>query len=147
MNQTSTARQRPTWDEYFMTMARDVIAQRATCNRRQVGAVIVRNKRILTTGYNGSPPGMPHCTEVGCWMVDGHCIRTIHAEQNAIVQAALHGVSTEGASIYVSAAPCVTCAKLIIAAGICRVIYADKYTDSLGEQMLQEKGLELHQVD
>jgi len=143
----SAERERPTWDTYFMMMARDVIAQRATCNRRQVGAVLVRNKRILTTGYNGSPPGMPHCTEVGCWIVDGHCIRTIHAEQNAIVQAALHGVSTEGATIYVSAAPCINCAKLIIAAGIACVIYADKYTNSLGEQMLQEGGIELRQLD
>ncbi|MCL6454566.1 MAG: dCMP deaminase family protein [Alicyclobacillus sp.] len=140
-------RQRPSWDEYFMMMARDVIAQRATCLRRQVGAVIVRNKRILTTGYNGSPPGMPHCTEVGCWIVDGHCIRTIHAEQNAIVQAALHGVSTEGATIYVSAAPCVNCAKLIIAAGMVRVVYAEKYTDSLGEQMLQMAGIELSYLE
>lgn len=137
---------RPSWDEYFMMMARDVVAQRATCNRRQVGAVLVRNKRILTTGYNGSPPGLPHCTDVGCWIVDGHCIRTIHAEQNCIAQAALHGVSTEGATIYVSAAPCVNCAKLIIAAGVERVVYADKYTDSLGEQVLVEKGVELCQL-
>src|SRR5690606_5886840 len=78
---------RPTWDEYFMTMAH-FVATRATCTRRQVGAVIVRDKRILTTGYNGSPPGLPHCSDVGCWIVDGHCVRTIHAEQNALVQAA-----------------------------------------------------------
>lgn len=135
---------RPTWDEYFMTMAH-FVATRATCTRRQVGAVIVREKRILTTGYNGSPPGLPHCTDVGCWIVDGHCVRTIHAEQNAIVQAALHGVSTKGATLYVTAAPCVTCAKLIIAAGIERVVYQEKYTDTLGEQMLQDKGVVLAQ--
>ncbi|GMA64013.1 dCMP deaminase family protein [Alicyclobacillus fastidiosus] len=136
---------RPSWDEYFMMMARDVVAQRATCNRRKVGAVIVRNKRILTTGYNGSPPGMPHCTDVGCWEVDGHCIRTIHAEQNAIAQAALHGVSTDGATIYITAAPCVNCAKLLIASGISRVVYADEYTDSLGQQVLEEKGIQCEQ--
>lgn len=133
--------ERPSWDEYFMTMARDVVSQRATCLRRKVGAVIVRDKRLLTTGYNGSPPGMPHCTEVGCWLVDGHCIRTIHAEQNAIAQAALHGISTANATIYVSAAPCINCAKLIIAAGITRVVYAEDYTDSYGEQILREKGI------
>jgi dCMP deaminase len=136
---------RPSWDEYFMMMARDVVAQRATCLRRKVGAVVVRNKRILTTGYNGSPPGMPHCTDVGCWEVEGHCIRTIHAEQNAIAQAALHGVSTEGATIYVTAAPCINCAKLLIASGISRVVYSDKYTDSLGERVLREGGISLDQ--
>ncbi|MFB5190471.1 deoxycytidylate deaminase [Alicyclobacillus fastidiosus] len=136
---------RPSWDEYFMMMARDVVAQRATCNRRKVGAVIVRNKRILTTGYNGSPPGMPHCTDVGCWEVEGHCIRTIHAEQNAIAQAALHGVSTDGSTIYITAAPCVNCAKLLIAAGISRVVYADEYTDSLGQRVLEEKGIQCEQ--
>jgi dCMP deaminase len=135
------ATQRPSWDEYFMMMARDVVSTRATCLRRKVGAVLVRDKRILTTGYNGSPPGMPHCTEVGCWMVEGHCIRTIHAEQNAIVQAAIHGISTQGATCYVTSAPCVHCAKLLIAAGIVRVVYADRYTDTLGEQILREAGV------
>jgi len=132
---------RPSWDEYFMIMARDVVSQRATCLRRKVGAVIVRDKRLLTTGYNGSPPGMPHCTDVGCQIVDGHCIRTIHAEQNAVAQAALHGISTDGATLYVSAAPCVNCAKLLIAAGITRVVYAEDYTDTYGEQILREKGI------
>jgi dCMP deaminase len=139
------AKTRPSWDEYFMMMARDVVSQRATCLRRKVGAVIVRNKRILTTGYNGSPPGLPHCTDVGCQIVEGHCIRTIHAEQNAIAQAALHGISTADSTIYVSAAPCVNCAKLLIAAGVTRVVYADKYTDSYGEQVLLEKGVEVEQ--
>jgi dCMP deaminase len=90
---------------------------------------------------------MPHCTDVGCWEVEGHCIRTIHAEQNAIAQAALHGVSTEGATLYVTAAPCINCSKLVIAAGITRVVYSDKYTDSLGEQVLREGGLVLDQYD
>lgn len=136
-------RQRPSWDEYFMMMARDVVATRATCPRRQVGCVLVRDKRIITTGYNGSPPGMPHCTEVGCRLHKGHCIRTIHAEQNAITQGAVHGVSTKGATCYVTAAPCVTCAKLLVAAGIVRVVYGESYTDSLGELVLQESGIQL----
>lgn len=133
--------ERPSWDEYFMTMARDFITQRSTCERRKVGAVLVRDKRILTTGYNGSPPGMPHCTEVGCLMVDGHCVRAIHGEQNALIQAALHGISTKGATLYVSAAPCVHCAKLLVAAGVVRVVYGDEYTDTLGEQVLREAGV------
>src|SRR5680860_84715 len=134
---------RPSWDEYFMVMARDFISQRATCQRRKVGAVLVRDKRILTTGYNGSPPGMPHCTDVGCLMIDDHCVRCLHAEQNAIVQAALHGISTKDASCYISAAPCVHCAKLLVAAGIIRVVYGEEYTDSIGVQMLREAGVDV----
>jgi len=134
---------RPSWDEYFMMMAKDVVAKRATCPRRQVGAVLVRDKRIITTGYNGSPSGMPHCTEVGCRLHEGHCIRAIHAEQNAIVQAALYGVSTRGATCYVTAAPCVTCANLLVAAGIVRVVYGEEYTNRLGEQVLLEAGVKL----
>lgn len=135
--------ERPSWDEYFMMMAHDVVAKRATCPRRAVGVVLVRDKRIITTGYNGSPPGMPHCTEVGCRLHNGHCIRTIHAEQNAVAQAALHGVSTEGATCYVTAAPCVNCAKLLVAAGIKRVVYGEEYSDKLGEEFLLESGVEL----
>lgn len=135
--------ERPSWDEYFMMMAHDVVAKRATCPRRAVGVVLVRDKRIITTGYNGSPPGMPHCTEVGCRLHNGHCIRTIHAEQNAVAQAALHGVSTEGATCYVTAAPCVNCAKLLVAAGITRVVYGEEYSDKLGEEFLLESGVEL----
>lgn len=98
---------RPSWDEYFMGITLEV-ARRSTCNRAQVGAIIVRDKRILTTGYNGSPTGLPHCTEAGCLIVNGHCVRTLHAEQNAIIQAALHGVSTDGATIYVTHQPCLS---------------------------------------
>lgn len=134
---------RPSWDQYFMVMARDFISLRATCQRRKVGAVLVRDKRILTTGYNGSPTGMPHCTDVGCLMIDGHCVRCIHAEQNAIIQAALHGISTKGAICYISASPCVHCAKMLMAAGIIRVVYGEEYTDSLGVQMLREAGVDV----
>ena len=114
---------RPPWDEYFMRIAFEV-ATRATCLRRHVGAVIVRDKRILSTGYNGSPPGQPHCTEVGCLLEDGRCIRTLHAEQNALMQAALHGVSTHGATLYATCRPCHVCARMIVAAGIVRVVFA-----------------------
>ncbi len=136
---------RPSWDEYFLNIAREV-AHRSTCERAHVGAVIVKNKRILTTGYNGSPRGLPHCTEVGCLMEKGHCIRTLHAEQNAIIQAALHGVSTDGSSIYVTHQPCFLCAKTIINAGILRIVYDNEYPDDLSRQFLQEAGVALAQV-
>jgi len=133
---------RPPWDEYFMGITFEV-ARRSTCNRAQVGAIIVRDKRILTTGYNGSPTGLPHCTEAGCLMVNGHCVRTLHAEQNAIIQAALHGVSTDGAAIYVTHQPCLVCAKMIINAGIVRVVYGGDYPDDLARQFLEAAGVEL----
>lgn len=127
-----------------MEMA-SVVARRSTCNRRAVGCIIVKDKRVLTTGYNGSPPGMPHCTDVGCLMVDGHCVRTIHAEQNAIVQAALYGVSTQGSICYVTSAPCVHCAKILISAGVTRIVYREDYTDRLGQTMIQDAGVALEQ--
>ncbi len=131
---------RPSWDEYFMGITLEV-ARRSTCNRAQVGAIIVRDKRILTTGYNGSPTGLPHCTEAGCLIVNGHCVRTLHAEQNAIIQAALHGVSTDGATIYVTHQPCLICAKMIINAGISRVVYGGDYPDDLARPQCQALGL------
>lgn len=133
---------RPSWDEYFMELAQ-VVAKRSTCNRRSVGAVLVRDKRILTTGYNGSPAGLPHCLDVGCLMVDNHCVRAIHAEQNAIVQAALHGIDLRGSTCYVTSAPCVHCSKLLIAAGIQRIVFQDEYTETLGQEMAQEAGVVL----
>ncbi len=117
---------RPDWDTYFMKIAHDVAA-RSTCSRADVGAVLVREKRILTTGFNGSPAGQPHCDEVGHLMVDGHCVRTIHAEANAIIQAALHGVSSKGASVYVTHFPCLNCAKMLINAGIVRIVFDKQY--------------------
>ncbi len=135
-------RSRPSWDEYFMGITFEV-ARRSTCSRAQVGAIIVRDKRILTTGYNGSPAGLPHCTEAGCLVINGHCVRTLHAEQNAIIQAALHGVSTDGAAIYVTHQPCLNCAKMIINAGIRRVVYGGDYPDDLARQFLEEAGVEL----
>ena len=133
---------RPSWDDYFMQITFQV-ARRSTCPRAAVGAVIVRDKRILTTGYNGSPTGLPHCTDAGCLMVNDHCVRTLHAEQNAIIQGALHGVDVSGSTIYVTHQPCVVCAKMIINAGIERVVYAGHYPDEIACAFLEEAGVEL----
>jgi dCMP deaminase len=139
-------RTRPSWDEYFMRIAHEV-ATRSTCPRLAVGAVIVRDKRILTTGYNGSPSGMPHCEDVGCLIriVDGResCQRTLHAEQNAIIQAAYHGVSVIGASVYCTHQPCLLCVKMIMNAGIQEVRYAGGYPDPLAMELAAEGGLEM----
>jgi dCMP deaminase len=117
---------RPDWDSYFMKIA-SAVSERSTCDRAAVGCVLVRDKRILTTGFNGSPSGQPHCDEVGHLMVEGHCVRTIHAEMNAIIQAALHGVSTRGATCYVTHFPCINCTKALINAGIVRLVYSVAY--------------------
>ena len=127
---------RPTWDEYFMEVAR-TIAKRATCDRGRSGCVIARDHQILVTGYVGSPAGLPHCDEVGHLLkkmihdngeITQHCVRTVHAEQNAICQAARYGIDVSGATIYITLSPCLTCAKLIINAGIKEVVYAGDYT-------------------
>ncbi len=137
---------RPSWDEYFMDIA-FTVATRSTCDRAHVGAVLVRDRRILATGYNGAPAGLPHCDEVGHLMVEGHCVRTLHAEQNAIIQAALHGINTEGATAYVTHQPCLTCAKMIINAGIRRVVYAGNYPDDNSRRFLAQAGVVLdHQA-
>ncbi len=117
---------RPEWDPYFMKIA-ETVATRSTCDRASVGAVLVRDKRILTTGFNSSPSGLPHCDDAGHLMVDGHCVRTTHAEANAIIQAALHGISTRGATCYVTHFPCLGCTKMLINAGIARIAYAHNY--------------------
>ncbi len=115
---------RKSWDEYFMDIARQV-KERSTCPRLRVGAVIVKGKRIKGTGYNGSPPHFPHCDDVGCLMIDGHCKRTIHAEVNALMECSPE--ERAGATIYITAQPCMECTKLIIASGIERVVYANPY--------------------
>ena len=135
-------RQRPSWDDYFMDITFQV-AKRSTCDRARVGAIIVKDRRILTTGYNGSPAGLPHCDDVGHLMVDGHCVRTLHAEQNAIIQAAQHGVSVRGGTIYVTHQPCLTCAKMIINAGLTRVVYAGAYPDANSVAFLAQAGVAL----
>ncbi len=137
---------RPDWPYYFMDIAGRV-ALRSTCPRRSVGAVIVMQKRILATGYNGAPAGMDHCIDVGCLMVDGHCVRTLHAEQNAIIQAAQFGVSTQGGEIYITSNPCLNCAKAIINAGITKVWYWEGYPDELATQFLADAGVELEKLD
>ena len=133
---------RPGWDEYFMQIARTV-ATRATCPRLSVGCVIVREHRILTTGYNGAPRGVAHCTEAGCILVNEHCARATHAEANAIVQAALHGVGVAGATAYCTHHPCINCSKLFISAGIRQIVYATPYSDPVAVELLKEAGVEL----
>lgn len=138
--------ERPSWDGYFMQITFEV-AKRSTCPRAAVGAVIVREKRILTTGYNGSPTGLPHCTEAGCLMVNGHCVRTLHAEQNAIIQGALHGVDVSASTMYVTHQPCLVCAKMAINAGIKRIVYAGQYPDNIACGFLDEAGVELSRFE
>ena len=133
---------RPGWDEYFMEVARTV-ATRATCPRASVGAVIVREHRILTTGYNGAPRGVAHCSETGCEMVGGHCVRSTHAEANAVVQGALHGVGLADATAYCTHQPCVNCAKLLISAGVARIVYDAAYPDTFAQTLLAEAGVAL----
>ena len=141
---------RPSWDEYFMRLAVDV-AQRSTCLRRKVGALLVKNKHILATGYNGAPTGLPHCEEVGCIREQKNVpsgqrhelCRGLHAEMNALLQAALHGVSTQGAVLYTTTYPCSLCAKMIINAGVERVVEGGDYPDELARQLLGEAGIEV----
>jgi dCMP deaminase len=121
-------RRRASWDEYFMAIAREV-ATRSTCDRKHVGAVVVRDRMILTTGYNGSIRGLAHCDDEGHMLEDGHCVRTVHAEANAVVQAARNGVRLEGADIYVTASPCFGCFKLIANAGLQRIVFGEFYRD------------------
>ncbi len=144
--------ERPSWDKYFMQIARDV-AIRSTCLRpgRQIGAVIVKDKRLLTTGYNGAPRGVPHCSEVGCLRQrldipsgERHELcRGIHGEANAIIQAALHGVSTEGATLYCTNHPCSFCMKEIINAGIVRIVCEKDYPDELAKELAKEAGIKI----
>ncbi len=138
---------RPDWDSYFMKIAY-AVSERSTCDRAFVGCVLVLDKRILTTGFNGSPAGQAHCDEIGHLIVDGHCVRTIHAETNAIIQAALHGVSTKGATCYVTHYPCINCAKALINAGVTRLVYETSYNiDALARDFFQAAGVEQVQVD
>jgi len=123
-----------------MDIARTV-ATRATCPRATVGAVLVREHRILTTGYNGAPRGVAHCTEVGCTVINDHCQRATHAEANAIVQGALHGVGLQNATAYCTHQPCVNCSKLLISAGIVKIVYDDAYPDAVASGLLAEAGI------
>ena len=145
---------RPSWDEYFMQIV-DVVKTRSTCLRRQVGAILVVDKHIISTGYNGPPTGLAHCEETGCLREQlgipsgerPELCRGVHAEQNAIIQAALHGVSTKGATLYVSASPCVICAKMLINAGVKRIVYEEEYPDELAFKLLKEANIDLVKIE
>ncbi|VAX36546.1 dCMP deaminase @ Late competence protein ComEB [hydrothermal vent metagenome] len=121
---------RPDWDEYFLKLAM-LASERATCPRMHCGCVLVKGKNVVATGYNGSIPGDEHCEDVGCLIVENHCVRTVHAEMNALIQAARLGHSVDGATAYVTNMPCTTCAKSLITAGIKRVVVFSDYHDTL----------------
>jgi dCMP deaminase len=147
---TKTRRVRPSWDQYFMRMA-ELAATRSTCLRRQVGAVIVKDKKVLATGYNGAPSGLKHCLDIGCLRDElgipsgerHELCRATHAEQNAIVQAAMFGVSIKSATMYSTTQPCILCTKLIINAGIKKIVIKDSYPDKMSLQMLKEAKVEI----
>lgn len=141
---------RPSWDSYFLEIA-SVVAQRSTCLRRKVGAVIVKDKRLLSTGYNGAPAGLKHCLDLGCLRQEKNIpsgerhelCRGLHAEQNAIIQAALHGVSIKGADLYCTHHPCSLCAKMLINAGIKRIILKSGYPDELARELFAEAKIQV----
>lgn len=144
---------RPSWPEYFMAITK-LVATRSTCLRRHVGAILVKDKRILASGYNGAPSGLRHCEEVGCLRANSavpsgerhELCRGLHAEQNLILQAAYHGISIKGAILYCTNKPCVICTKMLINAGITKIYYEDGYDDPLSDQMLNEAGLEIERL-
>ncbi|MGM0471013.1 MAG: deoxycytidylate deaminase [Bacillota bacterium] len=145
---------RPSWDQYFLELT-TVVAKRSTCLRRNVGALVVKDKHVLATGYNGAPSNLKHCRETGCIREKNQVpsgerhelCRGLHAEQNAIIQAALQGVSIKGATLYCTHQPCILCAKMIINAGIESIIIGDSYPDELAMDMLAEAGIEVRQID
>ena len=147
-------KKRISWDEYFMQIAH-LVSQRSTCIRRNVGAVIVKDKRMLATGYNGAPRGLAHCLEIGCIrdrlkIPSGQrheLCRGLHAEQNAIIQAAYHGVAVNGAEVYTTLQPCITCAKTLINAGVVAVYFCGVYPDELSMEMFEEAGTHLVRMD
>jgi dCMP deaminase len=144
---------RPDWDNYFLDIV-ELVSKRSTCLRRAVGAGLVRDRRILATGYNGAPSKLQHCLDIGCLREQlkvpsgerHELCRGLHAEQNAIIQAALHGVNTKGSTLYCTNHPCVICAKMIINAGIVRIVVRDGYHDQLAAQMLKEAGIRVKQL-
>ena len=139
--------QRIRWDEYFMAQSH-LLSLRSTCSRLSVGATIVKDKRIVSGGYNGSIKGDEHCIDVGCKVVEGHCVRTIHAEINAILQCSKFGVGTEGATIYVTHFPCLNCTKSIIQAGIKEICYANDYRNNeYARELLEKSGVVVRKID
>jgi len=150
----TASRVRPDWDTYFMDMAK-LASRRSSCLRRAVGAVLVKDRRLLATGYNGVPSGVTHCEVTGCLrdklsVPSGErheLCRGLHAEQNAIIQAAFHGVSIRDAVLYCTNLPCIICAKMLINAGVRRIVYVEGYADALTEEMLREVGMELVRLE
>jgi len=139
-------RERIPWDQYFMAQSL-LLSLRSTCTRLSVGATIVRDRRIIAGGYNGSVTGDVHCIDEGCYLVDGHCVRTIHAEMNAILQCAKFGVETDGAEIYVTHFPCLQCTKMILQAGIKKIHYLKDYrNDDYAIKLIEQAGATIHQV-
>lgn len=126
---------KPSWDQYFMNLA-EVASTRATCDRKHIGAILVKDKRVIATGYNGSVPGTDHCDVVGHYFVNEHCCRTTHAEANAIAQAARYGIATDGATCYITAYPCLNCFKILASAGIKEIVYRDSYRNTDKDNML-----------
>ena len=145
---------RPSWDEYFLKAAK-LVSERSTCLRRKVGAVLVKDKRILASGYNGAPSGLPHCIEAGCLrdklgIPSGQrqeLCRGLHAEQNALIQASLHGVSVRESTFYVTNQPCITCAKMLINAGIKEIVIRDGYPDEMAKKILKEAKIKVRSLD
>ena len=137
---------RPSWDEYFLKLAM-LASERATCPRMHCGCVLVKDRFVLATGYNGSLPGQPHCEDEGCLIVDNHCVRTNHAEINAVVQATRHGVNIVGSTAYITNMSCTTCAKALIAAGIKRVVMFSDYHDTLATKFYNDAGVEIEKMD
>jgi dCMP deaminase len=137
---------RPAWDEYFLKLAM-LASERSTCPRMHCGCVFVKDRFVLATGYNGSLPGHQHCEDVGCLVVDNHCVRTNHAEINALTQAAIHGVNIKGATAYITNMSCTTCAKALIASGIKRVVVFSDFHDTLATQFYTESGVEIVKFD
>jgi len=150
MKKDDCTAERPDWDSYFMEIA-TVVSKRSTCLRRKVGALLVLNKRILSTGYNGAPGGLGHCAEVGCIREQlkvpsgerHELCRGLHAEQNAIIQAAVHGVAIEGAVLYCTHYPCAVCAKMLVNAGIRSLVLASNYPDDLAKEIFAEAGFKV----
>ena len=135
-------KKRPSWDEYFLKLAM-LASERSTCPRMHCGCVIVKDKFVLATGYNGSLPGLPHCEDEGCLIVDNHCVRTNHAEINALTQAVTHGVNIKGSTAYITNMSCTTCAKALIAAGIKRVVVFSDYHDTLATKFYSDSKVDI----
>lgn len=138
-------RTRPSWNEYFLKIA-ELVSTRATCPRLHVGAVLVRNRMVISAGYNGSPRKTDQCDEVGCRIINGHCVRVVHAEANAVIQAAYHGISTKGSILYTRYLPCEDCTKVLINAGIEKIVYREVYKNidqSFAKELLKQAGVKL----